>query len=59
MLYKSKKRKPFSSHLLTLAMASASLVVAACSNENPAANSDDELLSMVSAAGLTGNPTSG
>ena len=58
MLYISKKVKTFSSHLLTVSMASASLLITACSNDNPAANINDaELLSMVSAAGLTGNPT--
>ncbi len=60
MLYKSKVRNRISSHLLTVSMASASLLLAACSNDNPAANINDaELLSMVSAAGLTGNPTAG
>ena len=59
MLYKSKKRKPFSSQLITVSMASACLLLASCNNDNPAANTNDaELLSMVSAAGLTGNPTS-
>lgn len=60
MLYKSKKIKTFSSQLLTLSMVSASLLMTACSNDNPAANINDaELLSMVSAVGLTGNPTTG
>ena len=57
MLYKSKVRNRISSQLLILSMASASLLMTACSNDNPAANINDmELLSMASAAGLTGNP---
>ncbi len=60
MLYKSKKRKPFSSQLITASMASACLLLASCSNDNPAASINDaELLSMVSAAGLAGDPTTG
>ena len=60
MLYKSKKRKSFSSQLISVSMASACLLLASCSNDNPAANiSDAELLSMVSAAGLAGDPTTG
>ena len=58
MLYKSKKRKQFSSQLITVTMASACLLLASCSNDNPATNINDaELLSMVSAAGLMGDPT--
>ena len=56
MLYKSEKRNTGSSQLLTLSIASACLLLAACSdNKNP----DEELLSLVSAAGLTGDPTTG
>ena len=60
MLYKSKKRKQFSSQLITVTMASACLLLASCSNDNPATNINDaELLSMISAAGITGDPTTG
>ncbi len=61
-MYKSKKSKKSnmgSRQLLVISVASACLVLTAC-NENPAASFNDaELLSLVSAAGLTGDPTTG
>ncbi len=60
MLYRSKKGNTAHGQLLTLSMASACLLVASCSNDNSAANVDDaELSSLVTAAGLTGDPTTG
>ncbi len=58
MLYKSKKRNMGARQLLTLSIASSCLLMASCSNDNPAATVDDaELLTLVSAVGLTGDPT--
>ena len=56
MLYKGKKRNTGPGHLLTLSVASACLLMTACSKDN---YPDDTLLSLVSSAGLTGDPTTG
>ena len=60
MLYRNKKRNTGSSQLFTLSIASACLMLAACDNSNPAVSFNDaELSSLVNAAGLTGDPTTG
>ena len=62
LLINSKKRKVASNHLLKLSIASACLLVAACSgnsNDDTSSADTDTLLSLVSAAGLTGDPTTG
>jgi cytochrome c peroxidase len=60
LLYKSKKRNIGSGQLLTLSLASACLLLASCNENDPAAGFNDaELLSLVSDAGLTGDPTTG
>ena len=48
-------RKEISKKLLTVI--STCLLMVACSNDDPAVNVDEELLSLVTAAGLTGDPT--
>ena len=57
MLYKSKKRNIGSNQLLTLSIASVFLLMSACSSDTD--NTDESLLSLVSVAGLTGDPTTG
>ena len=57
MLYKSKKRKLHGYRSLILAVASCSLLLAACDNSNP--STADALLPLVKAAGLTGDPSIG
>ena len=61
MLYKSKKINEGSSRILIIPVVSACLIMASCSVEdNAVSNFDDvELLSLVSAAVLTGDPTTG
>lgn len=60
MLYKSKKRITGCGRLLTLSIASSCLLAVSCSNDNSADSFNDaELLSLVTAAGLTGDPTTG
>jgi cytochrome c peroxidase len=62
MLYKSKKRNTGSAQLLTISVASAFLFLAACSGNDNTFSVDadaDALLLLVSAAGLTGDPTTG
>ena len=61
MSYKTNKRNFGSSHLLILSISSACLLIASCNHDdNPAAGiNDTELLSLVSAAGLTGDPGTG
>ena len=57
---KSKKDNTSSRQLLTLSITSACLLIAACSNDNiDTSFNDAELLSRVSAEGLTGDPTAG
>lgn len=59
MLYKSKKRKAGSGQLLTLSIVSACLLMAACSNDNDNVSVDDQVMSLVKAAGITGDPSTG
>jgi cytochrome c peroxidase len=55
-----KEKNTYGSRLLTLSMASACILISACSNDNPAESFNDaELLSLVTAAGLTGDPSTG
>ena len=53
MSYKTKKRNFGSSHLLTLSITSACLLMTACND------TDGRLLSLIKAAGLTGDPATG
>ena len=65
MSYKTKKRNFGSTCLFTLSISSACLLLSACSDDNDDAGNnnvginDTELLSLVAAAGLTGDPTTG
>jgi len=60
LLYKNKQRNTGFNRLLMLSIASASLLMTACSDDDPAIGvNDTELLSLVTAAGLTGDPTTG
>lgn len=54
MSYKTKKRNFGSSYLLTLSISTACLLMSACNN-----SPDDKLLSLITNAGLTGDPTTG
>ena len=60
MLYQSKKTNKGIKQLLTLSMLSSCLMMVACNENDAAPGFDDEsLLSKVSDAGLTGDPTTG
>jgi len=62
MLYKGKKRNTGSSQLLTLSITSACLFLVSCGGNDSsfAVDADaDALLSLVSAAGMTGDPSAG
>lgn len=56
-MYKINIRNTGFSHLLTLSLASACLLMSACSSDTD--NTDEALLSLVSTSGLTGDPTTG
>ena len=63
MLYKNIKRKFGSGQLLTLSVTAACLLMVSCSSSDDDNSvtgfNDAELLSLISAAGITGDPTTG